>query len=477
MPQPPARQSALSSILPSRVTTPLVSRRRLLAGMGALGGAALMGPRSLVHAASSPAPSWAKGRVQPLAGSAPTHLVWVWQFQHDGDPVEIRDRLAAYGLGVVVKTHDGSDWMSEYDDTPTAIYGPQAVAEFARFFEDGGVPFHAWALVKGLNPNAEAQMASDVLSAGARSLFLDLEAHAGFWEGTEEAAGRFGELLRSWQPNARISTSIDPRPWEIDRIPLARFAEFSDEISPQAYWGFFDNAANKIKYKLAGASIPDSGISAGFVVDTMTEHLAQFGRPIHPIGDGTVTDIEGWREFIQQSYEIAGADTVSLWRYGVATDEMLALLRDTPPRVTSYVVQPGDSLASIASRLGVSMSALVETNGIANPNMITVGQRLVLPTGANVPAQDIPVSTGSTAGTPPSSSGRAFPPPPSWASAPSDGAPSTTTGGGSGTYEVQPGDSLFGIALRHGRTLEELARANGITDPNRIRIGQVLTLP
>ena len=390
---------------------------------------------------------WTKGAPRALVGSAPKHLVWVWQFRHDGDPIEVRDRLAAHGLGVVLKTHDGPDWMAKYDKSEFGIYGPQAIADFARFFEDGGVPFHAWALVKGREPDLEAQMAADVLSSGARSIFLDLEAHAGFWEGTPETAARFGELLRAKQPSARISTSIDPRPWEIDRIPLTEFAAFSDEISPQAYWGFFNNNANAVKYRAAGSSVPTAGIGPSFVVSTMMERLAAFDRPVHPIGDGTVTDVEGWREFIQQSYDTAGAETVSLWRYGVATDDMLALLRDTPPRVTTYIVQPGDTLSAIASRLGTSVSALAETNGIKNLNLITVGQRLVVPSGVTTPTTPVNNTT-----------------------------PTVPATGGS-TYIVEPGDSLLGIALRHGTTLDRLMTANGIANPNFIRIGQRLILP
>ncbi len=476
-----------------------LSRRQLLAGMGALAGASLVAPRSMLGAAGS-APDWTKSAPRPLVGTAPRHLVWIWQFRHDGDPIEIRDRLAAHGLGVVLKTHDGSEWMSEYDKSEFGIYGPQAVADFARFFEDGGVPFHAWALVKGRKAEIEAQMAADVLSAGARSLFLDLEAHAGFWEGTDVAATIFGEQLRMKQPSARVSVSIDPRPWEIDRIPLTEFAAFSDEISPQAYWGFFNNNANAVKYRLAGSTIPDVGISPSFVVGTMMERLAEFGRPIHPIGDGTVTD--GWGEFIQSSYELAAAESVSLWRYGVTNEETLALLGATPPRVASYLVQPGDTLGAIAGRLGISVSALAAANGLTNVNLLTVGQRLVLPGGAIVPGGQVvnpSPSTPAAPSTPPAeasggSAARTFPPAPSWAT---PGASTGGTGGGvsagrtfppapswatpaatgGGTYTVEPGDSLLGIALRHGVTLNRLMSANGISNPNVIRIGQRLSIP
>lgn len=44
------------------------------------------------------------------------------------------------------------------------------------------------------------------------------------------------------------------------------------------------------------------------------------------------------------------------------------------------------------------------------------------------------------------------------------------------TYRVEPGDSLGTIAERHGITVEELARLNGITNPDRILPGQELVL-
>lgn len=45
-----------------------------------------------------------------------------------------------------------------------------------------------------------------------------------------------------------------------------------------------------------------------------------------------------------------------------------------------------------------------------------------------------------------------------------------------GGYIVQPGDTLFSIAAAYGRDVKDLARWNGIDDPSRIRVGQVLRL-
>lgn len=46
-----------------------------------------------------------------------------------------------------------------------------------------------------------------------------------------------------------------------------------------------------------------------------------------------------------------------------------------------------------------------------------------------------------------------------------------------GTYTVRWGDTLGGIAKRNGVSVAALTAANGITDPNRVREGQVLTIP
>jgi LysM repeat protein len=48
---------------------------------------------------------------------------------------------------------------------------------------------------------------------------------------------------------------------------------------------------------------------------------------------------------------------------------------------------------------------------------------------------------------------------------------------GSTTHTVQPGENLFRIALRYGFTADYLAAVNGIADPARIFVGQVLTIP
>jgi LysM repeat protein len=55
--------------------------------------------------------------------------------------------------------------------------------------------------------------------------------------------------------------------------------------------------------------------------------------------------------------------------------------RATVPPIhgTYYTVRWGDTLASIAWRFGTSVWAIVQANGIANPNVVYAGQRLYIP--------------------------------------------------------------------------------------------------
>jgi LysM repeat protein len=63
----------------------------------------------------------------------------------------------------------------------------------------------------------------------------------------------------------------------------------------------------------------------------------------------------------------------------IYTGQRLRISGRTAAMVGTHVVQRGESLSGIARRYGVSVSALVQANGLHNPNFVFVGQRLRTP--------------------------------------------------------------------------------------------------
>jgi LysM repeat protein len=123
-------------------------------------------------------------------------------------------------------------------------------------------------------------------------------------------------------------------------------------------------------------------------------------------------------------------------KFALAVIFLLGLLLNAPVYADStYTVQAGDSLFRISQQFGVSITAIMQANGLSN-TLIYSGQQLIIPDGSN-PAP----------------------------------APAT----GTQTHTVQPGETLFTIGLRYGLTWTTIAQANGIGE--HVYVGQVLTIP
>lgn len=118
-----------------------------------------------------------------------------------------------------------------------------------------------------------------------------------------------------------------------------------------------------------------------------------------------------------------------------------------------HEVQATDrNLWRISLYYGVTVHEIAAASGIANINLIRVGQRLTIPgcgtTGNRPPPTSIPTS-GDT-GIPPV---------------------------GSQVYVVRQNDTLFQISLRYGVPVQTLAAVNSIVNPNLIFIGQQIVIP
>lgn len=98
---------------------------------------------------------------------------------------------------------------------------------------------------------------------------------------------------------------------------------------------------------------------------------------------------------------------------------------------TTYTVQSGDTLRKIATRFNTTWEEIARLNNITNPNLIYVGQVLTVQQTTTQPTEN---------------------------------------------YVVKRGDTMYSIARRYNMTITELATLNKITDVNKLEVGQVLVV-
>lgn len=113
-----------------------------------------------------------------------------------------------------------------------------------------------------------------------------------------------------------------------------------------------------------------------------------------------------------------------------------------------YTVQSGDTLSGIALKFSTTSSKLAQLNSISNPNLIYVGQRLLVNQSSNSNSSSSGQSSSTT----------------------------TNTEASAASYTVKSGDTLSGIASRYNTTVNQIVSLNQLSNPNLIYVGQVLKL-
>lgn len=103
--------------------------------------------------------------------------------------------------------------------------------------------------------------------------------------------------------------------------------------------------------------------------------------------------------------------------------------KDQPLQVSTYRVQPGDNLGSIAERFGIDVETILNANDLSDPEMISPDDELTI----------LPV----------------------------DGI----------HYTVESGDSLYQVAEHFQADPDEIVWANVLADPENLQVGQQLVIP
>lgn len=148
---------------------------------------------------------------------------------------------------------------------------------------------------------------------------------------------------------------------------------------------------------------------------------------------------------------------------------------------TMHVVASGENLYRIAVEYDTTVDAIVAANGIANPNLISVGQSLIIPPcgqGNQVASAAQPVSSNQSSQTvsstpQPTSSGQQTN---QVANTPQPVVANSGTKC-SAVYVVGPGDTMQSIASKFGGNIGSIMSANGIPDISSIFAGQQIVIP
>lgn len=127
-------------------------------------------------------------------------------------------------------------------------------------------------------------------------------------------------------------------------------------------------------------------------------------------------------------------------------------------------VGPGDTLDNLAAKYGVPQEQILSANQLTSSSQVRNGAQVIIPrrvSGASVASAPMPAQVPATAYAPPAPQVQESP-----TFAATDG----------GTYVVQAGDTLYGIARRNGVRVNDLIALNGLASPESIRVGQTLRL-
>ncbi|MEK1413135.1 LysM peptidoglycan-binding domain-containing protein [Limosilactobacillus fermentum] len=158
-----------------------------------------------------------------------------------------------------------------------------------------------------------------------------------------------------------------------------------------------------------------------------------------------------------KTYDLTQLDSIAIANTPVITNKSDYTQTNngasTTATATYYTVQSGDTLSGIAVEYNTTTATLTSLNNLSNPNLIYVGQRLLVKSASTAAASSATSTATSTAS-----------------------ATSTSSTTSATTYTVKSGDTLSSIASSHNTTTAALTNLNSLANPNLIYVGQVLKL-
>ena len=314
------------------------------------------------------------------------------------------------------------------------------------------------------------------VTCGGGTLLVNGDFESGFtngvgnsWKAFNNAgAATYGFYDEMWSPVIKDGTHgqlIEINTWGLAASQPDRFAGISQVvgglIAGQTYeisaWGMLREEAahpdeDKYRYRVewgyaaADADPSEADISNwselpwdNIYVRTAPGSMSSFSARFAAPAGRTIVAFRAWKKWGTPQRELdTNLDAIKLVGCSTAGQQPpTTVVVVTGP--CYYVIQSGDTLAAIAEKYGTTREQLAAANGVRNPNILILGQRLV-----------VPCASGTTT--------------------PSQGNACTW-------YVVQQGDTLGKIATRYGTSVQAIAQRNGLRNANLIYVGQRLCIP
>ncbi len=350
--------------------------------------------------------------------------------------------------GVVVDAgHGGSDPGAVSNGLQEKDFTLQAAEYMYQRLQELGIP----AVIirdsdESLSREERLRRANEAFGGSSNAILISNHINAGGGEGAEviyalrnsstlarnilESIGQEGQIMRKYYQR------------RLPEDPSKDYYYIIRETNPMqsllVEYGFIDNANDRVKLQ-----------------NDLLNYVEAVVRAIANYAGVTYVPPEGSNYHVVQKGD-------SLWsianRYGVSvaalkaannlTSDVLQIgqtliipsTSNDNTTTTTYTVQSGDTLWSIASRFNISVNQLKNANNLTS-DTLSVGQRLIIPGNASSDNND------------------------------NNNNPVTPV-----IYTVQSGDSLWSIANRYNTTVDAIKQANNLTS-NLLSVGQQLTIP
>ncbi|HUF53537.1 MAG TPA: hypothetical protein VMR52_07160 [Dehalococcoidia bacterium] len=216
---------------------------------------------------------------------------------------------------VYIKTHDGSNWMSTYDDHPSAISGPAAIQNLINIYGDQGIKVAAWFNPTGTDYAAQLEIAKQVIDSGVTALYADVEPYPQFcYLHCKQLADNLWKPLSAARPNAELGVIYDPRPWWWEQQALNDWFSVSDAALPMCYWdsysgqGVWNDAAGCVLQAHADLATLAPGKDLAYI----------------PMLQGNSTAAK-FEKALDAAVSV-GSERVSVWRRGVIGNDVWELI-------------------------------------------------------------------------------------------------------------------------------------------------------